>query len=159
MKIRIRSDPLIFVPPDPVLFSMDADPTCNNGFIKLFLSCTKYKSESTNSSIKWWVIISNFIPTYLRYKYIFFFISISGRIRIWIRNIFPAELDPDPDPWKKCRILIPGSPTRQEILWRPCLDSFLWKERHNSLGQIYGSSFNIITLPVKAGLLSALISY
>ena len=28
-------------------------------------------------------------------KYIFFFISISGRIR----NIFPAE--PDPDPWEK----------------------------------------------------------
>ena len=35
------------------------------------------------------------MPTYLKYKYIFFFISISGRIR----NIFPAE--PDPDPWKK----------------------------------------------------------
>ena len=43
------------------------------------------------------VIISNFIPTYLKYKYIFFFISISGRIRI--RNFFSAE--PDPDPWKK----------------------------------------------------------
>ena len=35
-------DPVIFGPPDP-------DPTCNNGFIKLFLS---YKLESTNSSIK-----------------------------------------------------------------------------------------------------------
>ena len=35
------------------------------------------------------------MPTYLKYKYIFFFISISGRIR----NFFPAE--PDPDPWKK----------------------------------------------------------
>ena len=35
------------------------------------------------------------MPTYLKYKYIFFFISISGRIR----NIFPAELDPDP--WEK----------------------------------------------------------
>ena len=33
------------------------------------------------------------MPTYLKYNYIFFFISISGRIR----NIFPA----DPDPWKK----------------------------------------------------------
>ena len=84
--------------PDP-----DPDPTYNNGFIKLFLSRTKYKSESTNSSIKWWVIISNFIPTYLKYKNIFFFISISGRIRsrirIRIRNFFSAE--PDPDPWKK----------------------------------------------------------
>ena len=79
----------------------DPDPTCNNGFIKLFLSWTKYKSESTNSSIKWWVIISNFIPIYLKYKYIFFFFSISGRIRsrsrIRIRNFFSAE--PDPDPW------------------------------------------------------------
>ena len=37
------------------------------------------------------------MPTYLKYKYIFFFILISGRIRI--RNIFPAE--PDPDPRKK----------------------------------------------------------
>ena len=62
---------------------------------------------STNSSIKWWVIISNFIPTYLQYKYIFFCSSISGRIRsrirlrsrIRIRNFFSAE--PDPDPWKK----------------------------------------------------------
>ena len=105
IRIRIRSDPVIFGPPDPdpVLFSTDPDPdpTCNNGFIKLFLSWTKYKSESTNSSIKWWVIISNFIPTYLKYKYIFFFISISGRIRsrIRIRNFFSAE--PDPDPWKK----------------------------------------------------------
>ena len=35
------------------------------------------------------------MPTYLKYKYIFFFMSISG----WIRNIFPAE--PDSDPWKK----------------------------------------------------------
>ena len=54
MRIRIRSDPVIFGPPDPdpVLFSTDPDPTCNNGFIKLFLSRTKYKSESTNSSIK-----------------------------------------------------------------------------------------------------------
>ena len=28
-------DPLIFGPPDPVLFSLDPDPTCNNGFIKI----------------------------------------------------------------------------------------------------------------------------
>ena len=84
-------------------FLTDPDPSCNNGFIKLFLAWTKYKSESTNTSIKWWVIISNFIPTYLKYKNIFFFISISGRIRsrnrIRIRNFFSAE--PDPDPWKK----------------------------------------------------------
>ena len=108
-RFRFRSHPVIFAPPDPgpVLFSTDPDPdldpTCNNGFIKLFLSWTKYKSESTNSSINWWVIISNFIPTYLKYKNIFFFISISGRIRsrirIRIRNFFSAE--PDPDPWKK----------------------------------------------------------
>ena len=33
-------DPVIFgqSDPDPVLFSTDPDPTCNNGFIKLFLS-------------------------------------------------------------------------------------------------------------------------
>ena len=42
-----------------------------------------------------------FYPNYLKYKYIFFFISISGRIRsrIQIRNFFSAE--PDTDPWKK----------------------------------------------------------
>ena len=99
MRIRIRSDPLIFGPPDPVLFSLDPDPTCNNGFIKLFSSWTKYNPELKSSIIKWWFIISNFMPTYQRYKYIFFFISISGRIRNRSRNIFPAE--PDPDPWKK----------------------------------------------------------
>ena len=42
MRIRIRSDPAIFGPPDPdpVLFTTDPDPesTCNNGFIKLGLS-------------------------------------------------------------------------------------------------------------------------
>ena len=50
LRIRIRSDPLIFGPPDPdpVLFPLDPDPTCNNGFIKLFQSLTKYKRESTN---------------------------------------------------------------------------------------------------------------
>ena len=56
-------------------------------------------SASINSSIKWWFIISNFIPTYLKYKYIFYFISISGLIRIRNRNLFSTE--PDPDPWKK----------------------------------------------------------
>ena len=49
-------DPVIFGPlePDPVIFSTDpdSDPTCNIGFIKLFLSLAKYKPESTNSSIK-----------------------------------------------------------------------------------------------------------
>ena len=48
----------------------------------------------------------NVMPTYLKYKYIFFFISISGRIRS--RNIFPAESDPDPLK-KEIRILIPGN--------------------------------------------------
>ena len=40
MRIRIRSDPSTFGPPDPVLFSSDPDhdPTYNNGFIKLFSS-------------------------------------------------------------------------------------------------------------------------
>ena len=40
IRIRIRSDSVIFGPPDPdpVLFSTDPDPTCNKGFIKLFLS-------------------------------------------------------------------------------------------------------------------------
>ena len=103
IRIRIRSDPVIFGQPDPVLFSTDPDPdpTCNNGVIKLFLSWTKYKSESTNSIIKWWVIISNFVPTYLKYKNIFFFISISGRIRSRIR--FRIRIR-----GKKFRILIPA---------------------------------------------------
>ena len=52
MRIRIRSDSLIFGPPDPVFFSTDPEPAFNNGFIKLFSSLTKYKPESTNSSIK-----------------------------------------------------------------------------------------------------------
>ena len=32
--MRIRSDPLILGLPDPWLYSLDTDPTCNNGFIK-----------------------------------------------------------------------------------------------------------------------------
>ena len=32
--------------------SRDEDPTCNNGFIKLFLSGTKYKPDGTKLSIK-----------------------------------------------------------------------------------------------------------
>ena len=109
-------DPVIFGPldPDPVLFSTDPDPTCNNGFIKLFLSWTKYISESTNSSIKWWVIISNFIRTYLKYKYIFFFISISGRIRSRIRSRIRIFFlgwagSGSGSVEKKIRILIPGT--------------------------------------------------
>ena len=35
-----------------LLFSPDQGPTCNNGFIKLFTSSTKYNPELTNSSIK-----------------------------------------------------------------------------------------------------------
>ena len=43
MRIRIQTDPLIFGPPDPDLFSLDLDPdpTCNNEFIQLFSSWTK----------------------------------------------------------------------------------------------------------------------
>ena len=67
-----------FWPSGPVLFSLDPDPdpTCNNGFIKLFSSWTKYNPELTNSSLKWWFKRSTFMPSYLNYKYIFFFISI-----------------------------------------------------------------------------------
>ena len=48
------------------------------------------------------------MPTYLKYKYIFFFISISGRIRS--RIFFPAAPDPwkkmsDPHPWKNAGVL------------------------------------------------------
>ena len=40
--------------PDPLLFSLDPEPdsTCNNRFIKLFSTWSKYKPESTNSSLK-----------------------------------------------------------------------------------------------------------
>ena len=56
-------------------FLLDPDPTCNNGFIKLFSSWTKYKPELTNSSYKWWFIRSSFMPAYLKYIF-FFFISL-----------------------------------------------------------------------------------
>ena len=63
--------------PDPRLFS--SDPTCNNGYVKLFSSWTTYNPETTNSSVKLWSIKSNFIPTYLMiYEYIFF----SFRIKV-----------------------------------------------------------------------------
>ena len=54
MRIRIRSDRLIFGLPDPHLFSLDPDPdpTCNNGFIKLFSSWTNYKPEFNKFKFK-----------------------------------------------------------------------------------------------------------
>ena len=112
MRIRIRSDPLIFGPQDPypVLFSWepDPDPTCNNVFIKLlnkiYIRINKFKLEIM-------VYISNFMPTYLKYKYIFF---LPFDFRSETKSdpdpdfFLQAESDPDSDPWKKkCRILIP----------------------------------------------------
>ena len=85
-------------------------PTCNSGFIKLFSFRTKYYPELTISSIKWWLMISNFMPTYPKYEYIFFFISINGRIRILFSQL-------DPDPWKKMS------------------DPHPWKKLHSCVGQ------------------------
>ena len=51
--------------------------------MKLASSGTKYKQESTKTSLKLCVLKSNFMPTYLIYKYIFF---------------FHFELKSDPDP-------------------------------------------------------------
>ena len=65
LRIRIRWF-LALRNQDILLFSLDPDPTCNNEFIKLFSSWTKYKPESTNpieSNPR-----SNFMPTYLKYK-------------------------------------------------------------------------------------------
>ena len=62
MRIRIRSDPLIFgLPdPDPLLFSTDPDPdpdpdpTCNNGYIRLFSGKFLNKSETSY----WWTAVT-----------------------------------------------------------------------------------------------------
>ena len=89
MRIRIRSDPLIFglTDPDPKLISSGPDPnsTCNNGFIKLL---SKYKPESSKFKLK----------------------SIVYKIQCYHPEpdpiFFPAE--PDSDPMKKNRILTLG---------------------------------------------------
>ena len=60
-----------------------------------------------------------FYPTYLKYEYYFFFISISGRIR----NIFPAE--PDPIRGKRCRILIPDLFSKPSSFLYICTDYFV----------------------------------
>ena len=103
MRIRIWSDPLIFGLPDPVLFSLDPDPnpTCYNGFIKLFSSSIKYTPELTKSSSKWWFIISTFMPTYLKYN-TFFFLLFDLRSD---PNFFP-QLSRIRIHEKKCRNLI-----------------------------------------------------
>ena len=64
MRIRIRSDPLIFgLPdpdPDPLLFSTDPDPapdpdpTCNNESIQLFSG--KFLNNSETSY--WWTAVT-----------------------------------------------------------------------------------------------------
>ena len=77
-------DTLIFglSDPDPLLFSSDPDPTCNNGYIKLLSSSTKYEQKSTNK-LKMMYIKSNFMPNYLKYKYFFLF-----RIKVGSRSGF-----------------------------------------------------------------------
>ena len=83
--MMIRSDP-------------DPDPTCNNGYLKLFSSLTKYKTESTNSSLKFWFIKSNF---YQIFKYFLF----SFRIKVGCGSDFFSQLSriqgkiSDPHPW------------------------------------------------------------
>ena len=65
--------PILFLlDPDPILVAMDSDPTCHNWNINYFHFGTKYKPESTNSKVKWWVKKSNFMPTYLIHKYLHF---------------------------------------------------------------------------------------
>ena len=73
------------------LSNPDPDPTCNNRFIKLFSTINKFKHKMMVYNIEFYAYLPKI------FIYFFFFISISGRIRI--RNIFPAE--PAPDPWLK----------------------------------------------------------
>ena len=98
-------DPLIFGKPDSVHFSLDPDPdpTCNNGFMKLLSSWNKILTRINKFKHKMMFIISYFMPTYPKYEYIFL-------LHFDLRSdpdFFPAEPDPNPYPWKKCRILIP----------------------------------------------------
>ena len=102
--MRIRSDPLIFGLPDPLLFSPDPDPTCNSGYINLFSSLTKHKPVTINSSLKWWIIRSNFMPTntYPKYEYIFFSFQIkvgSGFIFQLSRIGIQGNKMLNPHPW------------------------------------------------------------
>ena len=95
MRIRIRPDPLIFGPPDPVLFSAEPepDPNCNNGYIK-YLHLQQSQNIKQNQQIQ-----ANSDGFMIR-----------SRIRSRIRNIFPAE-----PVGKKCRILIPGSNKKSDL--------------------------------------------
>ena len=116
-------DQLIFsLPvPDPLLFSSDPESTSNNRYIKSFSSLTKYKPESTNSSLKWF-IKSNFLPNYLKYKIkkiklrsdpdpIFFSAEPDPRGKIGSSSLYIIHwfsCIPDPVPsW--LRIILPGT--------------------------------------------------
>ena len=63
--------------PDQLLYSLDPvpEPTCNNVLFHYCFHFHQNKPESTNSSLKLWFIRSDFMLTYLKYKYIFFIIS------------------------------------------------------------------------------------
>jgi len=78
----------------------ETDLTCNNGYIKLFSSWTKYKPDSTNSSLKWWFIRSNFMPTYSKYKFIFCLITNLRSDPEPVPDFF-SSAEPDPYPRKK----------------------------------------------------------
>ena len=103
--INRDEDPVIFGPPDPVLLSTDPDPTCNYGFIQLFFILNKIYSGINKFKLKMMGYMYNIeFYAYLPKIYIYFFLH------------FDFRSDPDffffvsdPDPWKKCRILIPGN--------------------------------------------------
>ena len=91
-----------------LLFSTDPGPTCNNGYMKLFWSWTKYKPESTNSSYDDWLtkyfhsgkFLNKSEPSYwgtaVTIIWIFFFIKIyvffSFRIKVGSGSDFVFQL-------------------------------------------------------------------
>ena len=93
MRIRIRSDPLIF--------DFFRIPTCNDGWN--YFNLEQNINQNQQSQAKLWFIKSNFIPTYIIYKYIF----------------SHFELRPDPDPRKKVSDPHPWKHGRRRINLHP----------------------------------------
>ena len=59
--------------PEPLLFHWIRILPLTTVLSNYFHFEKKIKQESTNSSLKWWLIWLNFMPNYLKYKYISFF--------------------------------------------------------------------------------------
>ena len=109
MRIRIRSDPLIFELPDPDLLLFSMDPTCNNGYIKICSGKFLNKSETSY----WWTAVTSKYFLSLKYINIYF----SFRIKVGSGSGSGSDFSAEPDP--ETKISDPHLWLYRILIWPP----------------------------------------